>query len=162
MNNRFLFLIFFIYCVDSLTIVKFPFTYIPLFGLADVDLKDFPKCDQRLRPMREKCENSYIKALNEIKLRHRMDINAEPFRRAVCCENWRMKACVRKAAEDIPECGREVAKKIMSNDKAVKEDVLHKCSEHEPNPPICNFAIKQATHSFFIFIISLNIIFLFF
>jgi hypothetical protein len=72
-----------------------------------------------------------------------------------------MKACVAKEAEDIPECGTEVAKKIMSNDKAVKEDVLHKCSVHEPNPPICNFAIKRATNVFSFIIISLNIIFVF-
>ncbi len=161
-----IFIIFFINSVNSLTIIKFPSAYTSHFGLAVVELKDFPKCDQLLRPMREKCENSYMKVVNETKLRHKMDIKSESFRRAVCCENWRMKTCIAKAAEDITECGTEMAKRyiIMSNDKAVKEDVFHKCSEHEPNPPICNSAvkpIKPATNVFFFIIISLIIIFLF-
>lgn len=153
-----LLLFVFICSVICLTFVKSPFAYISHSGLAEVDLKDFPECDHVLRPMREKFVDSYMKAVNETKLR--MDINTESFRKAVCCEYWRMKECVAKAAEDIPECGTEVAKRYVT----LSEDVFHKCSEHERNPPICNFAInpiKPATNVFFFIIISLIIIFLF-
>jgi hypothetical protein len=143
--------------------VKFPLTFIPLFDLADVDLKDFPDCDQHLKPLRDKCENHYIKAIDETKFRHRIDFNIESFRRAVFCDVWRLKTCVAKATEGIKECGPEAAKRyqIMSNDWVIDE-VLGKCSEYMENSSIRNFAVKVANNLFFATIISFIIIFLFF
>jgi hypothetical protein len=73
-----------------------------------------------------------------------------------------MKACVAKAAEGVQECGTKVAKRyeIMPNDRAIKEEVLDKCSEYGENTPICNFAIKLETNICFSFIISLIMTFL--
>jgi hypothetical protein len=145
-----------IYSID-LTFVKFPSDYIPLI----VYLKDFPDCDQKLKLSRDKCEYYYIKAVNETKLR--LDINTESYVRAVCCESWQMKACIAEAAEDIPECGSEVAKRyvIMANHNVVMEGVLGKCSEYKENPPICDFAHKPATNLSFS-IISFIMIFFFY
>jgi hypothetical protein len=152
-------IITFIYSVD-LTPVKFPLPYIPLMDSGDVYLKDFPDCDQKLRPSRDKCEYYYTKAVNETKLR--LDINTESFVRAVCCESWQMKACIAKAAEDIPECGSEVAKRyvIIASDKVVMGEVLGKCSEY--NPPICDFALEPANNLFYSIILSLIMIFFFY
>jgi hypothetical protein len=70
-----------------------------------------------------------------------------------------MKACVAKAAEDVPECGSEGAKRyvITAIDKVVMEEVLDKCFEYGENPPICDFALKPATNLFFSIILSLFI-----
>jgi hypothetical protein len=88
-----------------------------------------------------------------------MDINTESFRKAVCCDSWQLKACVAKAAEDIPECGSEVAKRfvIMTNDKVVMKEVLDNCSEYGENPPICDFDNKPATNLFNSVILSVII-----
>jgi hypothetical protein len=156
-------LIIFINSVNSLTLNKFPFSYIPLYNLTDVDLKNFSDCEQLLKPLRDKCENHYIKALDETKFRHQMDFNKESSRRAIFCDIWRLKTCVAKAAEGIQECGPEVAKRyqIMPNDKAIEDELLGKCSENAENSSIKNFAVKQATNLFVSFIITL-IVFLFF
>ncbi len=159
MNKLLLLSIVFINFVNSLTFVKFPLTYIPLIDFSNVYLRDLLDCDQHLRPMRDQCEYYYIKAVNETKLRHRMDINTESFRKAVCCDSWQLKACVAKAAEDIPECGSEVAKRfvIMTNDKVVMKEVLDNCSEYGENPPICDFDNKPATNLFNSVILSVII-----
>ncbi len=142
-----------------MTSAKFPLTYIPLIDLSNVYLKDLIDCAQHLTTIRDKCEYYYVKAVNETKLRHRMDINAEPFRRAVCCESWRMKDCVAKAAQRIPECGSEVAKRyvIKTNNNVVMEEVLSKCSEYGESLPICDFALEPATNVLFSIILSLFI-----
>jgi hypothetical protein len=164
MYKLLIFSIIFLYSVNTSTFAKFPLTYIPLIDLGEVDLKDVPDCDQHLKPVKDKCENYYVRAVNETKFRLRMDINTESFRKAVCCGIWRMKACVAKAAEGIQECGTQVAKRyeIMPNDRAIKEEVLDKCSEYGENTPICDFAIKLATNLCLSFIISLIMTFLLF
>jgi hypothetical protein len=153
----FIFKIIFLYSVNSLTFTKFPLTYIPLIDLGEVDLKDVSDCDQHLRTMKDKCENYYIRAVNETKFRYWMDINTESFRKAVCCGIWRMNTCVAKAAEGIQEWETEVAKRyeVIPNDRGIKEEVLNKCSEYKENTLICDFAIKLATNLCFSFIISL-------
>jgi hypothetical protein len=124
--------------------------------MGDVDLKDFPECDQYLGPSRDKCEYYYIKAVNETKLR--LDINTQSFQRAVCYESKQMKACIAKVAEDIPACGPEVAKRYLY--WASKQEVLGNCSEYGENPPIRNFAHKPTINLFSI-ILSLIMIFFF-
>jgi hypothetical protein len=150
--------------VNSLTVAKFPavISHIDVIShiLGDVDLEDFPDCDQYLKPLKEKCVYYYIKAVNETKLR--LDINTESFQKGLCCKSWQMKACIAEAAEGIPECGSEVTKRylIISNDRVIKQEGLDKCSEYGENPPICDFAVKPAINLFSI-ILSLIMIFFF-
>ncbi len=147
----------FIYSVDCSPLVKFPSAYIPLMDLGDVI-----HCDQYLRPLIDDCEYYYMKAVNETKLR--FDINTESFVRAVCRESWQMKACIAKAAEDILECGSEVAKRyvIMASDKVVMGEVLGKCSEYKENPPIRDFALKPANNLFSIILYVIVTFFFYF
>jgi hypothetical protein len=147
-------IIAFIYSVNSL-VVKFPSDHIEL---ADID-RNFSDCEQRLEKSRDKCEYSYIKAVNETKLR--LDINTESFQKAVCYESWQMKDCIAKAVQDIPQCRSEAAKRylMISVDRVIKKESLGKCSEYGENPPIYDFALKPATNLFFSIILSLIMIF---
>jgi hypothetical protein len=113
---------------------------IPRIDLGEVDLSDTPNCENQLKKHRYECEANYRKAVIEELVRHQMYERSESVKLEVCCGIWRAKACVIKAANEIPECGDEVVKRyhVLPTDPHIEEEVADMCSEYREDSVICS------------------------
>ncbi len=138
---------------------------IPRIDLGEVDLSDSPNCENQLKEYRYECEANYIEEVFKTLTEHEMNERSESVKRKVCCGIWSAKACVIKAAMDIPDCGPEVAKRYraLPTDPHIKEEVLDTCSEYGENTPICSQPKSYSSGFWFIaLLIFLLIIALFY
>jgi hypothetical protein len=113
---------------------------IPRIDLGEVDLSDTPDCENQLKKHRYECEANYRKAVMKELVRHQMYERSESVKLEVCCGVWRAKACVIKAANDIPECDDEVVKRyrVLPTDPHIEEEVADMCSEYSEDSVICS------------------------